>query len=203
MGNSVTSTVPARHATTRIGLLGGSFNPAHEGHREITLEALKLFELDVVWWLVTPGNPLKDADGYAPYPERMAAARRVSNHHRIIVSNFEERKNLQYTVDTLSLIRDLWPDAGFLWLMGADSLAGFHNWRDWRRIAELAPMAVFSRPGFEDAAETSIAAQELGAFRIPPTEADALFATDPPVWTFVPSTANPLSSTAIRENLNR
>jgi nicotinate-nucleotide adenylyltransferase len=195
------SSVPARHAKTRIGLLGGSFNPAHEGHREITLEALKLFDLDVVWWLVTPGNPLKDADTYAPYPERLAAARRVANHHRIIVSNFEDRKNLQYTVDTLSLIRDLWPDAGFLWLMGADSLAGFHNWRDWRRIAELAPMAVFSRPGFEDAHKTSVAGRDLSAFRIPPTDARALFDTDPPVWTFVSSTANPQSSTAIRKRL--
>ena len=191
---------PQRHSSSRIGLLGGSFNPAHGGHREISLEALKRFSLDAVWWLVTPGNPLK-ADGdyeYAPYEERLAAARRAADHPRIVVSNFEARKNLQYTVDTLEALHELWPQMRFVWLMGADSLEGFHRWKNWRRIESLAPVAVFNRPGHEEAALSSEAAKTLALFRLPSSRAGDLADAEPPAWVFIEETANPLSASRIR-----
>jgi nicotinate-nucleotide adenylyltransferase len=194
----VGAVIPQRHDTSRIGLLGGSFNPAHEGHREISLLALTRLRLDAVWWLVSPGNPLKDAGTYAPYEERLKIARRVSDHPRIIVSNFEERKGLQYTVDTLETLTTLWPQIDFVWMMGADSLATFHRWRDWRRIANLAPIAVFNRPGFEDAWRAAPAAEELGSFRIEESAAETLAGAEPPAWVFIEAPRNPQSSTAIR-----
>ncbi|MDZ7629096.1 MAG: nicotinate-nucleotide adenylyltransferase [Parvularculaceae bacterium] len=191
--------IPGRHDSSRIGLLGGSFNPAHEGHREISLVALKRLQLDAVWWLVSPGNPLKEANAYAPYEDRLKAARKVSDHPRIIVSNFEERKGLQYTVDTLETLTALWPQINFVWLMGADSMATFHRWRDWRKIARLAPFAVFNRPGFETAWTSSPAADALAAFRLEPGAASGLAGTEPPAWVFIDEPTNSQSSTAIRE----
>jgi nicotinate-nucleotide adenylyltransferase len=193
--------VPQRHDTSRIGLLGGSFNPAHEGHREISLAALKLLRLDAVWWLVSPANPLKEGAGYdyAPYEERMAVARRIADHPRIIVSNFEGRRGLQYTVDTLEALFDLWPQIRFVWLMGADSLAGFHRWRNWRRIASLVPFAAFNRPGSAEEALASETAKELALFRVPQGRAAEIVDMDPPAWTFIEETMNPTSSTEIRQ----
>lgn len=192
--------IPQRHDSSRIGLLGGSFNPAHEGHREISLAAMSHLGLDAVWWLVTPGNPLKAENGYeyAPYEGRLAAARRVANHPRIIVSNFEDRKRLQYTVDTLEALHDLWPQIRFVWLMGADSLENFHRWKGWRRIASLVPIAVFNRPGNERAAAESEAARELALFRTPAGRAADIVDADPPAWTFIETTRNPASATEIR-----
>jgi nicotinate-nucleotide adenylyltransferase len=194
----VDALIPQRHDTSRVGLLGGSFNPAHEGHREISLLALKRLSLDAVWWLVSPGNPLKDAADYAPYEERLRIARKVSDHPRIIVSNFEERKGLQYTVDTLGTLRALWPQIDFVWLMGADSFASFHRWRDWKRIASLAPMAVFNRPGHETAWKAAPAADELDAFRLEESAAANLADAEPPAWVFIAESQNAQSSTAIR-----
>jgi nicotinate-nucleotide adenylyltransferase len=191
--------IPHRHDHSRIGLLGGSFNPAHDGHREISLEALKILELDAVWWLVTPGNPLKAAGDYAPYEERLAAARRIADHPRIVVSNFEDRKGLQYTVDTIEALHELWPQIRFVWLMGADSLAGFDRWKNWKRIASLVPIAVFNRPGSEAALTESVAARELALFRTPAGRAAEIVDAEPPAWTFVETTRNPASATAIRK----
>lgn len=182
----------------RIGLLGGSFNPAHDGHREISLAALDRLGLDAVWWLVTPGNPLKEASDYAPYETRLGEARRIADHPDIVVSDFERRHNLQYTVDTLERLKLLNPDATFVWLMGADSLAGFHLWKDWRRIAELAPIAVFNRPGYDASALAGEAAQTLAAFRIAEDDTAAFYMKEPPVWIYFPDTNNPLSSTTLR-----
>lgn len=190
--------IPQRHDTSRVGLLGGSFNPAHEGHREISLIALKRLGLDAVWWLVSPGNPLKDAADYAPYDERLRLARKAADHPRIIVSNFEERKGLQYTVDTLETLRALWPQIDFVWLMGADSFATFHRWRDWKTIASLAPMAVFNRPGYEAAWKAAPAAEDLAAFRLEESAALGLAGAEPPAWVFFPEPQNAQSSTAIR-----
>lgn len=197
--------IPQRHARSRIGLLGGSFNPAHDGHREISLEALKQLKLDAVWWLVSPSNPLKDGGDYVyrPYAERLATARRVADHANIIVSNFEERKGLQYTVDTLEALADLWPQIDFVWLMGADGFEEFHRWKDWRRIARLVPFAVFNRPGHEEAATASEAARELALFRYPASRAAAIVGADPPAWTFFEETRNPASATAIRKTRPR
>lgn len=185
----------------RIGLLGGSFNPAHAGHREISLAALDRLRLDAVWWLVTPGNPLKDPGDYADYEDRLHKARMVADHEDIVVSDFEKRRGLQYTVDTLEQIRDANPSALFAWLMGADSLANFHRWKDWRRIAELAPIAVFNRPGYGKGALDGEAAKTLAPFRLDGARDDLLTA-DPPAWLFFEDLDNELSSTAIR-NANR
>ncbi len=190
--------IPQRHAASRVGLLGGSFNPAHDGHREISLAAIAMLNLDAVWWLVSPGNPLKDAGIYAPYDERLQKARRVADHPRIIISNFEERKGLQYTVDTLETLRSLWPQIDFVWLMGADSLATFHRWRDWKKIAAMAPIAVFNRPGHEGAAVTAPAAEAFASFRVDEANAEAIVGAEPPAWVFLSEPKNPQSSTAIR-----
>lgn len=182
----------------RIGLLGGSFNPAHQGHRDISLAGLDRLALDSVWWLVTPGNPLKDPADYAPFEERAHGAGKAAAHPDIVISDFERRQNLQYTVDTLERLSLLHPDTAFVWLMGADSLANFHRWKDWRRIASLVPIAVFNRPGYGDDALTSKAARELAAFRLNEDKAESLAGSEPPAWIYFSDTDNPLSSTAIR-----
>ena len=183
----------------KIGLLGGSFNPPHAGHREISIAALKRLELDAVWWLVTPGNPLKDPEQYAPYETRLSVARAIASHERIVVSNFEARRNLQYTVDTLDALVNDFPAMRFVWLMGADSLVTFHRWKDWRRIASLVPIAVFNRPGYADEALESEAGQALSAFRFDDAEVEKLVDAEPPAWAFFEETQNPISSTSIRQ----
>lgn len=183
----------------RIGLLGGSFNPAHAGHREISLAALDRLGLDAVWWLVTPGNPFKEKAVYAAYEQRLRQARRIADHPDIVVSDFERRHDLQYTVDTLERLQDLNPDVSFIWLMGADSLANLHRWKDWRRIAELVPFAVFSRPGYGEDALAGDAAAALSAFRINETQAEALIDREPPAWVYFADIDNPLSSTELRK----
>jgi len=182
----------------RIGLLGGSFNPPHEGHREISLAALDRLCLDAVWWLVTPGNPLKDEHVYAPFDQRMRAAQRAANHEDIVVSDFETRHNLQYTVDTLERLQLLNPDVKFVWLMGADGLVNFHRWKAWERIAALAPIAVFNRPGYGEGALASKAAVALSALRLDEREAAILADAEPPAWVFFADMENPQSSTALR-----
>ncbi len=188
----------ARDPSQAIGLLGGSFNPAHEGHLGISLAALARLGLDRVWWLVTPGNPLKDPRAYAPYEDRLAAARRIANDPRIAVLDFEARRNLQYTADTLEALRSRHPAHRFVWLMGADSLRDFDQWRDWRRIAQTVPIAVFNRPGLADAALRSETARALKANRIDEAAAETLADTPPPAWVFITDTDIPVSSTAIR-----
>lgn len=190
--------VPARHASAKIGLLGGSFNPPHQGHREISVAALGWLGLEQVWWLVSPANPLKDAAAYAPYEERLWRARRIADHPSIVISNFEERRRLQYTVDTLDALADLWPQMRFVWLMGADSFASLHLWKEWKRIATLVPIGVFNRPGYEAAVLDCPAAHELALFRLDDAEGRNLAAADPPAWAFYPATGNPISSTALR-----
>lgn len=186
----------------RLGLLGGSFNPAHEGHREISLVALQKLGLDAVIWLVTPGNPQKPAGQYAPLADRIAAARAVAAHPKIHVSDVEARQGLRYTVDTIGFLKKTLPSAKFVWLMGADSLAGFHTWRDWRGIAGQVPMAVFSRPGDRLAPLTARAARILARDRLPASAALRLADSPPPAWIWLPGLNNPASSTAIR-NVSR
>lgn len=182
----------------RIGLLGGSFNPPHAGHRAISVAALERLGLDAVWWMVTPGNPLKDPDIYQPFERRVQLARKAANHPDIVVSDFEHRHHLQYTVDTLERLKSLYPDTAFVWLMGADGLENFHRWKDWRRIANLVPFAVFNRPGYEEKALSGEAAKELSIFRIEEKAAENLAGMEPPAWVFFPDTDISLSSTAIR-----
>lgn len=135
----------------RTGLLGGSFNPAHRGHRAITLAAIRALDLDEAWWLVSPGNPLKaHARDMAPLPARVASARRMARRAPIRVTAIEQRLNTRYTADTLAKLLRLYPKRRFIWLMGGDNLATFHRWRDWRRIARQVPIAVIARPGYDD-----------------------------------------------------
>lgn len=192
--------IPRRHDRSAVGLLGGSFNPAHAGHREISLAAIERLRLDAVWWMVTPGNPLKADAGYAPYEDRLAQARRVADHPRIVVSDFEARKGLRYTIDVLSTLHALWPQMHFVWLMGADSLAQFHLWKDWRAIFELVPLAVFARPGFEGALESEAGRAYLD-YRLPAAAGGELAGREPPAWVYFDDTANPLSSTEIRRRI--
>jgi nicotinate-nucleotide adenylyltransferase len=139
----------------RIGLLGGSFNPAHRGHRKISLHALRALGLDEVWWLVSPGNPLKDKAGMAPFKVRMAAARTMARHAPIRVTAIEKRLKTRYTADTLTLLPRVFPKHRFIWLMGADNLAQFDQWERWRDIARQVPIAVIARPGYDARAHAS------------------------------------------------
>ena len=150
---------------TRIGLLGGSFNPAHAAHRHVSVEAMRWLGLDEVWWLVSPQNPLKAEAGMAPLATRLASARAAARHPRIRPLAIEPQLGTRYTVDTVAALRRRHPRARFIWLMGADNLAQFHRWRDWRRIARLVPIAVFGRPGYIGAALTAPAMGWLRRFR--------------------------------------
>lgn len=187
-------------ALARIGLLGGSFNPAHSGHRDISIAALNALKLDAVWWLVSPGNPLKDPEIYAPYESRIRMAQKIADDPRIVISNFEYRRKLQYTIDTLTALIDDHPAVDFVWLMGSDSLTSFHHWKNWREIFALLPIAVFSRPDTELAGQTTPAAQMFSAFQIAEDDAEHLPGQQAPAWVFISSTANPISSTDLRSN---
>jgi nicotinate-nucleotide adenylyltransferase len=182
----------------RIGLLGGSFNPPHAAHRAISLAALKRLGLDRVWWLVTPGNPLKDVRELPPLAERIAAARAVTRHPRIDVSGLESVVGTRYTIDTIAWLTRRFPKVRFVWMMGADNLRQFHRWEDWRRIAALIPIAVFDRGGIGPAALAAPAARALARSRIPETKARLLPGRNPPAWTYLHGLKSPLSSTALR-----
>jgi nicotinate-nucleotide adenylyltransferase len=134
-----------------VGLLGGSFNPAHKGHKHISVTALKRLQLDSVWWLVSPQNPLKPARDMAPLPARLRTAAAVENHPRIIATDIETALGTRYTVDTVRKLIRRFPQTRFVWLMGADNLASFHRWKDWRQLARLLPIAVLLRPGYTNA----------------------------------------------------
>ncbi|MBL4894266.1 MAG: nicotinate-nucleotide adenylyltransferase, partial [Emcibacter sp.] len=180
-----------------IGLLGGSFDPPHAGHVHITREALKRFELDQVWWLVSPGNPLK-SNGPAPLQARMKAARALMDHPRVRISDFETRVGTRHTADTLAALQAHYRSDRFVWLMGADNLVQFAAWKDWKKIAETVVFAIFDRPGYSDAALASEAATVFRDHQIPDEQAAELATRIAPAWTFIRETKNPLSSTEIR-----
>lgn len=183
----------------KIGLLGGSFDPAHAGHAHITREALKRFQLDQVWWLVSPGNPLKSA-GPAPLERRLDAARQVIEHPRVHISDFEHRAGTRYTAQTLHALRLRRPDARFVWLMGADNLAQFHRWRDWQWIMEHVPVGVIARPGDRISARMSPAANRYERYRLRGRQAGLLALSAPPAWCFINAPMVDLSSTQLRKN---
>ena len=156
----------------RIGLLGGSFNPAHRAHRSMSIAAMEALGLDEVWWLVSPGNPLKDkAKDMAPYAARLASARARARRSRIRVSDFEAKAGTRFSVDTLSLLIRRWPRHRFIWLMGEDTVAQFHQWRNWRGLARMVPIAVISRPGYDDDARAARAMGWLRRFVRPASQA--------------------------------
>ena len=184
----------------RIGLLGGSFNPAHTGHLHISQEALKQLRLDQVWWLVSPQNPLKPLTDMAPYAERLASAKAISaSVKRIVISEFEHKHGLQFTHATLSALRKHYPDVQFVWIMGADNLAGFHRWQKWRSIIDIMPIAVFDRAPFSHTALRSKAAIAMKARRLPGRNIAAI-ANSPGHWAYMYLLArrHAASSTKIR-----
>jgi nicotinate-nucleotide adenylyltransferase len=154
-------------APVLTGLLGGSFNPAHGGHRRITLFAADALGLEEVWWLVSPGNPLKSRGEMAPLKARLLSARTQARRAPIVPTAIEQRLGTRYTIDTLRALRRRYPRRRFVWLMGADNLAQFHRWKDWRRIARTMPIAVIARPGYDAAAMTSPAMAWLRRFSVP------------------------------------
>jgi nicotinate-nucleotide adenylyltransferase len=183
----------------RIGLYGGSFNPPHAGHRHVSLMALKRLGLDRVWWIVTPGNPLKDPGELATTAMRVAEAQRVAHDPRIDVTAFEEEIGARYTVDTLSYLKRRFPDVRFVWIMGADNLASFHRWRGWRGIARMMPIAIVDRPGWTLKSMGSRSAAALSMRRISEHDARALSERQPPAWVFLHGPRNHLSSTKLRQ----
>jgi nicotinate-nucleotide adenylyltransferase len=190
--------VPAHCAGQRIGLFGGTFDPPHEAHLSACLLAMKRLALDRVWWLVTPGNPLKDTRGLAPLNERVEAARDLARHPRIDVTGVEAEIGVRYTYDSIRYLVTHCPGVRFVWIMGADNLRTFHRWQNWRGIAQLVPITVVDRLGPSLYAAGSVTAQALGRHRIPEADAASLPSRRPPAWVFLHGLKSPLSSTALR-----
>lgn len=188
---------PPAPRALRVGLLGGSFNPAHDGHLYISVEALGRLALDQVWWLVSPQNPLKPAAGMAPLAERLAEARRVARHPRIRVLDLERRLGTRYTIDTLRRLV-AWPRLRPVWLIGADNLLQLPRWRHWRELLRLAPVAVLERAPYSYAALVGQAARSFARARVAAGRAIELADLPPPAWLFIRLRAHPASSTAIR-----
>ena len=182
----------------RIGLFGGSFNPVHDGHKLVAEEAIKKLDLDAVWVLVTPGNPLKDHSELAPLPERVEGARTLMGSPSIRVTGFEAAKGFRYSYETIRFLKQSLADRKFVWIMGADNMVGFHRWERWRDIARLLPMAVYVRPGSSRLAPASLAATALSRYRIDESEAATLADRKPPAWVYLHGLMSSLSSTAIR-----
>ena len=182
----------------RIGLLGGSFNPAHGGHRRISLFAMAALGLDEVWWLVSPGNPLKPQAGMAPLAARVASARAQARRAPIRVTAIEQEFGTSYTVDTLARLRRRYPDRRFVWIMGADNLAQFQRWRRWRDIARAMPIAVIARPGYDTAAIVVPAMAWLGRFRRPVASFHNRAGWSAPSLVQLRFDPDPRSATAIR-----
>jgi nicotinate-nucleotide adenylyltransferase len=183
----------------RIGLLGGSFNPAHEAHRAVSLLAWKRLGLDSVWWLVTPGNPLKDTSGLPPLDERIERARRAAESPFIEVTGIERSLGTRFTFDTVSRLTACYPSVRFVFLMGADILAEFHRWKRWRELAGLVPFAVIDRAGWTSRALASPAALALASARVQESDALALASRQPPAWVFLHGLKLAQSSTALRK----
>jgi nicotinate-nucleotide adenylyltransferase len=183
----------------RIGLLGGSFNPAHAGHRHISLEAMRALGLDEVWWLVSPGNPLKEgAKDMAPFAARLAAAQLMASRARIRASDFEQRAGTRFTIDTVRRLKRRHPQHRFIWLLGSDTLPNFHLWRDWRDLARQVPIAVIRRPGYDSAAHAARAMGWLRRFVRPPGQARSWTEWSAPAIIFLRLPPDPTSATAIR-----
>jgi nicotinate-nucleotide adenylyltransferase len=183
----------------RIGLLGGSFNPAHRGHRHISLGALQAFGLDEVWWLVSPGNPLKERDAdMAPYEARLSSAQQMAKGAPIRASDFERREGTRFTVDTVRRLKRRFPQHQFIWLLGSDTLPNFHKWRDWRGLAREVPIAVIRRPGYDSQAHAARAMSWLKGFVRPSGQANHWTDWSAPAIYFLRLPPDPTSATAIR-----
>jgi nicotinate-nucleotide adenylyltransferase len=194
----VAQAIPPYTQGMRVGLLGGSFNPPHQAHRAISQFALKRLQLDRVWWLVTPGNPLKENGTLHEIGARMQAARDVAADPRIEVSCLESVIRTRYTIDTINILRRRFSGLRFVWIMGADNLAQFHRWQNWRRIAAEVPIAVIDRPPESFRALAAPAAQALARYRLPANQAARLAEQPAPAWVFLTGLKLNMSSTGLR-----
>lgn len=182
----------------QVGLFGGSFNPPHAGHALVAEIALKRLALDQLWWIVTPGNPLKSSNDLAPLAERLRLSEQVARNPRIKVTAFEAAHHVRYTADTLALVHARNPGVDFVWVMGADSLRDFHRWQRWRQIALTFPIAVIDRPGSTLSFLSSVMAKTFDYARVDEIDAPRLARMKAPAWTFIHGPRSLLSSTAIR-----
>jgi nicotinate-nucleotide adenylyltransferase len=189
---------PHLWAGQRIGLLGGSFNPAHEGHRHISLMAMERLGLDWVWWLISPQNPLKSANGMAALEQRLDQARKVVQHPRILVTSLEQELATRYTADSLAKLTQRFASARFVWLMGADNLSQIRHWQRWEEIFSMVPVAVLARAPYSLRALSSLAALRYKGLRVSGSGIRRMTDLGPPVWTFLPIPLNSASATAIR-----
>lgn len=183
----------------RVGLFGGSFNPPHAGHELVADIALRRLKLDQLWWMVTPGNPLKSRNELAPLAERIALCEKITHDPRIKVTAFEQALGQSYTAKTLEKVRQKNRGVRFVWVMGADNLKNFHLWQNWQTIAKTFPIAVIDRPGATLAYLSSKMAKTFDYARIDEEDAASLASRPAPAWTFIHGPRSPLSSTALRE----
>ena len=182
----------------RVGLLGGSFNPAHAGHRHVAELAMRRLRLNQVWLLVSPGNPLKPTQGMARFADRLAGAARIADGRRIVATGIEAAFRTRYTVDTLRQLMRRFPNVRFVWIMGADILEQLPRWRRWTDIVRHLPFVVLPRPSYTHRALAGQAAHRLRASRRPAREAPVLPGTAPG-WIFLPTRQTVVSATAIRQ----
>lgn len=182
----------------KIGLFGGSFDPPHSGHLHVSKLALKRLGLDQLWWIITPGNPLKNHSGLAPVQERISACSKMITHPNIRICAFEAKLNSRYTADTIEALRKRRPTANFVWVMGADNLAQFHRWDRWQTIANEVPLAIVDRPGATVSPNSTPATQTLSKYRMDEVDARLLPGTPPPAWVFIHGPRSYLSSSQIR-----
>ncbi len=181
-----------------VGLFGGSFNPPHEGHRLVAEIALRRLRLDQLWWMVTPGNPLKEGLGQAPLAERLSLSEQIADDRRIKVTAFEAAHDIRYSARAVDLVLNRNRGVRFVWVMGADNLKNFHKWQDWRQIANRIPIAVIDRPGSTLSFLSSIMAKSYESARVDEDDASVLARRAAPAWTFIHGPRSTLSSTAIR-----
>jgi nicotinate-nucleotide adenylyltransferase len=193
--------MPHAEKGMQVGLFGGSFNPAHAGHALVAEIALRRLALDQLWWIVTPGNPLKSVGELAPLSERIAYSEEMLPDPRIKVTAFEARHRLRFTADTLALVKARNPGVDFVWIMGADNLRDFHRWQRWRRIVATMPIAVIDRPGATLSFLSSVVAKTFDYARVDEGDAPKLARMPPPAWTFIHGPRSPLSSTALRQQM--
>lgn len=186
------------HTGRRIGLLGGSFNPAHRGHLHISESALNTLALDEVWWLVSPQNPLKSEDGMAPLDERLAQARDTASGTTILVTDIERELGTRYSADTVAALKDKFPAVRFVWFMGADNLIQIHRWRHWTQLFRTVPVAVFARPTYALRAVKARAARRFARFQLKSRRAAELADQRPPAWVYLRDRLDPTSATEIR-----